>query len=586
MAMCETVNHALCYKSALSFTHHFANNFATGIHYLGNLGNVEIRRVTNRTFLANPNTVHGSADHTLTIADSDMEGDLKIARIDIPFISPFVQHLQIVLRFQAHEYNIDPSEGLYSDLFTAPFSVDPSGSTAGSGLATLSDFMHYVDNPSAGMPQIETGKPAVPPVQFSSSDFLDCDLRFRLRDASGTIIDPASGSGWAVTLSHTNGGLRTGEGFKAEDTFPVREVALSVPSRIGATASERPRALEYGSARGTGGGVVLEIGYKFVRPLVATVSEVPPVVQETATFSPPPAFPADFPTSSSEPNTASSSAGVALNGVYLYKDHIYIRFTFGLAWTSDPQYHHMNGVVFFPEPPKSTWPLGGLDLSAAGVDANPNLFYGHQAGNLYHHQRFTYFGNELDDNAGGELRWKGPEDRPGYTGTPVPGSGISNMNHWLTAPSAHSNHATMGDLVLANGGKVWHPHLGNFPSEVVLTSGYDYTVNVAESGTRAPTLSDDAFVRVPVSSVTAWGGVLNQGEFKSMTAFTIYDHWLTEVADIYHAQSGNSPNVGGIAGNHLAYIFGITRSEGIVNILESSANLANIKAQFDAMGIP
>tara|TARA_B100000989_G_C19530282_1_gene469270 strand:- start:921 stop:2687 length:1767 start_codon:yes stop_codon:yes gene_type:complete len=559
VAMCESANHALCYKSALSFTHHFANNFAIGIHYLGNLGNVEIRRVTNRTFLANPNTVHGSADHTLTIADSDMEGDLKIARIDIPFTSPFVQHLQIVLRFQAHEYNIDPSDGLYSDLFTHPFSVNPSGSTAGSGLATLSDFMHYVDNPSAGMPQIEPGKPAVPPVQFSSSDFLDCDLRFRLRDASGAIIDPDSGSGWAVTLSHTNGGLRTGEGFKAEDTFPVREVALSVPSRIGATASERPRALEYGPVVGTGGGVVLEIGYRFVRPLIVTVSEIPPVVHSTSTYVSN-MFPLNFPTG--QPS-ANESNGVG--EVYVYQGHIYLRFRANQTTAS-------NGLVFFPEPPASVWPFTGMDISAAGVSGDADFDLTACASNQWEYQGVCY-GNSIS----GELERIGASD-PGFTGVPVPGDN-STQNNWTTAPASNPEWPSMGEMVLRNGGKVWHSAFNNWPDHVVTVPANSPYTPIAVG--QLPTGIQRGFVRLPISSVTAWGGSLAKGETKSATCFTIYDSTITTGGKIYHAQE----DYGGPAGM-LNDFFGLGASAYTIGILENTVDLDAIKAAMDAAGIP
>ena len=588
----EVANHLLVYNSALSFHHCWGAANFDEVTVRGQIAGNETLRVGSATgFFANPNLVNPTEAPPWLTADAE---GLIVEQIELPYTSPFCSALQLVFRFQAHEKNLLPTSSFYSSLFRFPYRIPAEAGTDGNVVFSIMDFSDYVGNPSStNYTGVVTGNETTgfnypADNRIPGSTFVDCDIRFRLKDKDGTIVDPASGSGWAVTLTHSGSGLAPGQGItRAEttDAFPVREISLSARPRSPTTSSLAPRALSYGAKAKSGEKLTLEIGYRYARPLSLSINEVPPILAETSNFVLPPAFPADFPTTAARPNSPSSSAGVQYAGVSYYRGHVYIAFTFGVAWTNDPSVPHQNGIVFFPEPPVSAWPLGGLDLSADGVSNNPDLFFGSQAGNLYHSSEATYFGNRVTMDAGGELLWKGAETRPAYTGAPVPAT-ESQTNHWLTAPASNSNFVSMGEMVVANGGKVWHQHMGNFPSQVVLTSGYNFAVNAAESGARAPTLAETAFVRVPVSSVSAWGGELSQGDAKSMTVFTINDHWLTESAKIYHGQAGNSPDLGGIAGNLLAEIRGITQSESIISNLETSGNLDEIKAQFDAMGVP
>ena len=597
----EVANHLLVYNSALSLHHCWGAANFDEVTVRGQIAGNETLRVGSATgFFANPNLVNPTEAPPWLTADAD---GLIVEQIELPYTSPFCSALQLVFRFQAHEKNLLPTSSFYSSLFRFPYRIPAEAGTDGNVVFSIMDFSDYVGNPSStNYTGVVTGNETTgfnypADNRIPGSTFVDCDIRFRLKDKDGTIVDPASGSGWAVTLTHSGSGLAPGQGItRAEttDAFPVREISLSARPRSPTTSSLAPRALNYGAKAKSGEKLTLEIGYRYARPLSLSINEVPPILAETSNFETgdtSTTFPADFPTSD-RPQQANFDTRI----IFAYEGHLYIYFSLGRS--GEDASSVQNGLVFFPEPPKSVWPLGGVDLSGPAADANPNLFYGTQADNAFANTEATYFGERVDRFLGGELHRYNPGSEPAYSGTPSPGE-ASKINRWLTSPASNPEFATMGDMVLANGGKVWHSALGNWPSDIVLYDHpltYPHTVNATESGTRQPhpkggtghfSPPERAMVRVSISSITAWGGTLTSGDIKSAATFGIYNDWIqhgeSAIAEsehhIFHGQAGIG--AGGFADKLLPFFGLASGSSSLANY-----SLADVKAQFDAMGVP
>lgn len=563
--MVEVANHLLAVKSALSLHHiwHYPN--FDEVSSRGAAASTETLRSGSATgFFANPNFINPAEAPAWYSADPD---GLIVDKIEIPFTSPFCSALQLTLRFQAHEHNLDPSSTYYQELFDIPYAISAQLGTNNTVINNISEFIEYLNDAAIGYTGVPEGEPPNRKVPSRhtidrAGTIFDCSIRFRLKDKNGNIIDPASGSGWAVTLSHNGQGLRLGEGLvrsSGTDAFPIREINLTIPATSPASHSLAPRALSYGSKSFTGEAVTLEIGYLYARPLSLSVNELPPLMLEASNFSSPPLFPADFPTN--QP-TSNESDGVA--EVYYYYGHLYLRFQVATNGS--------NGLVFFPEPPTSTWPFTGMDLSASGIAGNPDFNLLGCSGTSFEYQSHCY-----GTTAGGELTKLGGTVA-GFTGIPSPGD-FSTQNTWTIQPASDTTYPNMGELVLQNGGRVWHSAMGNWPNHVVaVSSGQPYSI--VEVG-RVPTGVENGFVRVPVSSVTSWGNAVANGDAKTGVFFAIFDSTITTGADVYSAQQGD----GGAAG-YLKDFSGITQTPGIISILQSSVSLDDIKAAMDAAGIP
>jgi len=477
-----------------------------------------------------------------------------VESLTLPYTSPFCSRLEVVLRFQGHEFNLDPSSTYYSDLFTYPFRMAADEPTFNTEIYSVSALHNYVDNPLGVLPEGGTYETFNP---ITSAIWNDCSIRFRLKDSSGTIIDPASGSGWAVTLSHEGGGLRPGEGMGSTDRFPVREVALSLAGSAGAVPYQSPRALEYGTKARTGEGVTLEIGYEYARPLSVTVSEIPPTVVATSNF-----VYALFPAWPTSQPSANEPDGV--QEVYYYSGHIYIQFK-ALSTAT-------NGLVFMPEPPTSSWPFSGMGLSSAATSGNSDFDVSACASNQFEYQSECY-----GASVGGELDRIGAS-AAGFSGVPVPGDS-STQNNWTTAPASNPEWPNMGEFALRAGGQVWHSTMGTYPDHLVIVSANQpFTI---EGSARLPVGTERAFVRFPVSAVTSWDGSLSVGDAKGATAFTIYDSTTSQQGTMYHAQESE----GGPAAE-LKDFFGLGANAYILGILEGLVNLDAVKAEMDSMGIP
>tara|TARA_B100001094_G_scaffold193314_1_gene187213 strand:- start:6349 stop:8151 length:1803 start_codon:yes stop_codon:yes gene_type:complete len=567
--MVEVVNHLLAYHPCLSFKHFFNSPWGTGD--AAPLDSTGLRPANNTGFWANPNRIH-YWDHAAAGIELDGVNVLMIDQIPIPYTSPYCEALEVIFRYQGHEFNLNPNESrvytsgatsqnLYSWFFGLPHSLpatldspDANGIslTGGNSVQHISSLRQYVDNDrtNAGLSTDD---------KLTSSLWDECKIALRLKDSSGNIIDPASGSGWAMILKPSTGGLQAG-GMGGGDHFPVRALKCVHRSQSPAAEDKHPRALEYGAKAKTGEGLILEIGYNYVRPHDVTVSEIRPSVLPTGIFVNPPLFPASFPTN--QPTQNESTTG-GVQEIYLYSGHLYIRFTARANAT--------NGIVFFPEPPTSSWPFSGMGLSASAVSGNSDFDTTACASDQFEYQGACY-----GDAVGGELTRIGGS-ASGFSGTPSPGNN-STQNTWAIQPSSNTEWDNMGEMVLQNGGQVWHSALGNWPNDIVVVSS-NQPYSIEDSG-RVPTGTEKAFVRIPISSITAWGGSISTGDAKGATAFAIYDSTTTKQGEIYHAQESQNGPAG-----MLNDFFGLGASAGTINILENTVNLDAVKAEFDSMGV-
>jgi len=234
-------------------------------------------------------------------------------------------------------------------------------------------------------------------------------------------------------------------------------------------------------------------------------------------------------------NGALTSANIGgLDGftqVYAYDQHIYF-------FVSTRNYDLWNGFVFFPEPPRSSWPWGGMDMR----DDADGIFSATSA---------TTFDYTIDGDTtsfswalSGELQPNGAS-AAGYTGTPVPGDGTL-LNSWLTAPSSNPEHPTMYHMIRENGGQVWHPHFENFLERSILldvTHNNENTFHrvgghvpagirqVILGANQAPTVQvgyDNQALcwRVPRTQIVSWDQGLVQGENKTGATFRIADNQI------------------------------------------------------------
>ncbi len=576
--MTEMVNHLLACNSAMTITHfwhypHFTDANATGAQDEADT----LRPATSTGFFANPNYISLNA---LAPGATIIDG-MIVEQIVLPHTSPYCGSMQLTLRFQAHRFNLDPANSglagtLAAQLLGFPYRIQAQAGTDSNILYGVTELFDYIDNESASAydPDNDSGTSITLDLgdgagtqyfrSIPSSVFTDSEIRFRLKDSAGNILDPSNGSGWAVRLRHDGQGLPQDQGIRRGefgDEFPVCEVSLTIPSVEPSSSSLSPRALSYGSKARTGEGLILEIGYIFARPLSLTVNEVPPLTFQTSNFTVPLLFPENFPTGLP---TANQSTSAGIQEVYYYEGHIYIQFRL----TANAS----NGVVFFPEPPTSSWPFTGMDLSASGISGNSDFNL-----NGCSSSQFEYKGNCYGDTASGELTRFGAS-LAGFTGTPVPGDS-SRANDWTTQPASDTAFPNMGEMVLQKGGKVWHSALSNFPQQVVVvSSSQPFTI---EGSARLPTGTERGFVRVPASSVSGWSNSLAAGDPKTMAAFTIYNSTLSQAAKIFHAQESD----GGAAG-YLNDIFGLGANAYTIGILENTVNLDAIKAQFDSMNVP
>ena len=561
--MTEMANHLLAYKSAMTIHHvwhyaHFDETTTTGTSG----GTNTIRSMSSTGFFANPNLINPTEAAPGTVID----GGFIVEQIVLPHTSPFCGSLQLTLRFQAHRYNLDPSgthsASLYSQMFNHPHRITASTETDQNILYSVGQLMEYVDrtesaNYTHGIEQS---------MFVGSQLWSDAEIRFRLKDKDGNIIDPSGASGWAVRLAHNGQGLPQDQGFSRgiTDEFPVCEVSLTIPSAEPSSSSLAPRALSYGSKANSGEKIILEIGYLYARPLSLTINEVPPMALATSNYVAPLLFPTDFPVNQPTANEGNANG---VQAIYVYQGHVYLRVLMRHGTAS-------NGVVFFPEPPTSSWPFSGMDLSTSGISGNSDFdLFGCSS------SEFEYQGECYNDHVGGELDRIGPSTSA-FSGTAVPGDN-SRQNDWTTQPASNTEYENMGEMVLQNGGAVWHSSLNNWPDHAVIcSSSTPYTIT--DSGRAPLNGNENVFLRVPISSITAWGGTLADGDAKCATAFTIFDSITTRQGEIFHAQmaSGNG------AAAFLEYFSGITGTTWWINTLENSTNLDEIKAEMDSMGVP
>lgn len=162
-----------------------------------------------------------------------------------------------------------------------------------------------------------------------------------------------------------------------------------------------------------------------------------------------------------------TQADVTVDNGYIhvipYQDHIYF-------FVNCVDYGNWNGFVFFPNPPRSSWPFAIVDRGQDLRDLGQNMC----------DARFSTDPNDpnvLNFNDGatsyswayglsGELQANGAALN-GYTGTPVPGDG-SKLNSWMTAPESDPIYPSMAHMIFNTGGRIWHPHFENFTEQSVL----------------------------------------------------------------------------------------------------------------------
>lgn len=131
-----------------------------------------------------------------------------------------------------------------------------------------------------------------PPFMQTSGTPYNPYLKLRLEDASNTVIDPSSGSGYAIELTHANGGIPANsaietEGYYYENSDGTRSQSGTHPSYVarvvrtvcysdhGTASNTSPRRLKYGSAAGTSQHLILRIEARKAVLLSATVFEIP-----------------------------------------------------------------------------------------------------------------------------------------------------------------------------------------------------------------------------------------------------------------------------------------------------------------------
>lgn len=120
-------------------------------------------------------------------------------------------------------------------------------------------------------------------------------LKVRLENSSGTILDPSGGSGYAIELTHANGGIpggsvivserqyfESGDGSQAQSgTHPLysaRVVRTACYLDQGTSPDTTPRRLKYGTAAGTSQHLIVRIDTRNAVLLSATVFEIPKIV--------------------------------------------------------------------------------------------------------------------------------------------------------------------------------------------------------------------------------------------------------------------------------------------------------------------
>jgi hypothetical protein len=156
---------------------------------------------------------------------------------------------------------------------------------------------YYVDiihtHPSAEEVGLILTYLAPPFVQLSGTSYTP-HLKIRLENSSGTIIDPSSGSGYAVELTHANGGIPAGSFIVNESNFfETSDGALNYnlghplySARIvrticyldqGTNPDTTPRRLKYGTAAGTSQHLIVRIDTLNALMLNATVFEIPKI---------------------------------------------------------------------------------------------------------------------------------------------------------------------------------------------------------------------------------------------------------------------------------------------------------------------
>jgi hypothetical protein len=131
-----------------------------------------------------------------------------------------------------------------------------------------------------------------PPYMGTTGTSYDPYLKIRLENSSGTILDPSSGSGYAINLTHGNGGIPTSSVIVGESNYyRTDDGAINLPysrpiyaARVVRTAcyldqgnnpSTSPRRMKYGTAAGTSQHLIVVIDTLNVVLLNATVFEIP-----------------------------------------------------------------------------------------------------------------------------------------------------------------------------------------------------------------------------------------------------------------------------------------------------------------------
>lgn len=134
---------------------------------------------------------------------------------------------------------------------------------------------------------------APPDVDTSGTPYTP-HVKIRLENSSGTILDPSSGSGYAVELTHANGGIPAGSFIVNEMSFFENDdgtlnLNFAYPpytARIirticyldqGTNPSTTPRRLKYGTAAGTSQHLIVRIDTQNALMINATVFEIPKI---------------------------------------------------------------------------------------------------------------------------------------------------------------------------------------------------------------------------------------------------------------------------------------------------------------------
>jgi len=131
-----------------------------------------------------------------------------------------------------------------------------------------------------------------PPYMGTTGTSYEPYLKIRLENSSGTVLDPSSGSGYAINLTHGNGGIPAGSVivdesnyFRTDDgqihlgsarpLYSARVVRTACYLDQGNNPSTSPRRMKYGTAAGTSQHLIVAIDTLNVVLLNATVFEIP-----------------------------------------------------------------------------------------------------------------------------------------------------------------------------------------------------------------------------------------------------------------------------------------------------------------------